>query len=150
MSFCETNIFIVIDDKPVGMINSFSETTTRNGGYIALHGFSSAYVPSSLTITLEASYVIMNQDLANTHSPDYDRFDVIVVDRTSKADCCGFNVTRYTDCQFTSTRSAHRFDSDEVTMESATINCGNCFSHRGITKEAWRLLNMVMPNGWSD
>jgi len=143
----KTNIFIVTDDKPIGFINSLSETQTRNIGYVALFGFSSTYVPSSLTITLDVRNVILSTAFTGKMPEFSDPFDVICFHRGSKIDCCDFNVVRYKSCQFLSTQAAYQFGANDLCIESAMINCGSVLSHHGSTKEARRILRMVMPNG---
>lgn len=143
----KTNIFIVTDDKPIGFINSLSETQTRNVGYVALFGFNSTYVPSSVTITLDVRNVILSTAFTGKIPDLSDPFDVICIYRESKIDCCDFNIVRYKLCQFISTQSAYQFGANDLCIESAIINCVSVSSHHGSTKEARRILRMVMPNG---
>lgn len=150
MSFCETNIFIVIGDKPIGFISGFRESQSRVMTPIMGFGFSASWIPGPTTITLSADAVILDRSKSLGFDEKHDAFDVITIDRTSKADCCGFNVVKYNDCMFSSVKLESSFGRNDIMLQGATINCGNCSSHRGITREAWRLLKMVMPNGWSD
>lgn len=146
----KTSIFIVVGDKPIGFITAFRESRTRNGGYVSSCGFSPAYVPASVLVTLEVNNAFLTANYSDTLPELSNMFEIIAVNRTSRIDCFGFGITQYKFCQFISTGTIYQLGQNNLAMEMATVNCGSVSSYRGIEKEARRLLDIVMPNGWSN
>lgn len=146
----KTSTFIVVGDRPIGFITAFRVIQTRNLGYVSSCGFSPAYIPASVSITLEVNNAFLATDYSGPLSELPDGFEIIAVNRTSRTDCFGFDITQYKLCQFTSTGTIYQLGQNNLAMEMATINCGLASSYHGIEKEARRLLTLVMPNGWSN
>lgn len=146
MSQSETKIFVVLDNKPIGLINSFQESWSQNQNQVGPFGSPVGGLFSvPMTMEISAPTIILKESEQRRLIESHEPFEIVVVDWRSKADCCGFSISSYSDCYITSAQ----WQSDGI-LSDVSISSLSRHYLPGTTREARAKLNMVTPNGWNN